>query len=304
MDFITIDFETATSERCSPCEIGLTFVKDNKIVESKSWLIKPYSFPYFDPFNVLIHGITPEDVKNEPEFPEIWRIIKPMIENKFLLAHNAGFDFSVLRWTLDYYNLDFPELQYACSYIISKKVWQGLPAYDLKTLCQINKINLKHHKAESDSKACAELTIKALELSGTNSIEEFPDKLKTSIGRLYNGGYNPSNTKREYKAKDLSKIVGDPSKHNIESVFHGRTVVFTGTLSSMIRSEAQQIITDIGGINANSITKNTDFLVVGHQDYRIVGEDGMSSKQEKAIKLIEKGSELEIVSESEFLKSI
>jgi len=243
-------------------------------------------------------------VKNEPEFPEIWRIIKPMIENKFLLAHNAGFDFSVLRWTLDYYNLDFPELQYACSYIISKKVWQGLPAYDLKTLCQINKINLKHHKAESDSKACAELTIKALELSGTNSIEEFPDKLKTSIGRLYNGGYNPSNTKREYKAKDLSKIVGDPSKHNIESVFHGRTVVFTGTLSSMIRSEAQQIITDIGGINANSITKNTDFLVVGHQDYRIVGEDGMSSKQEKAIKLIEKGSELEIVSESEFLKSI
>jgi DNA polymerase-3 subunit epsilon len=42
------------------------------------------------------------------------------------------------------------------------------------------------------------------------------------------------------------------------------------------------------------VTKNTDFLVVGQQDYRVVGDDGMSSKQEKAIRLIEKGSDLEI----------
>lgn len=304
MDFITIDFETATSERYSPCEIGLTFVKDNKIVDSKSWLIKPYSYPYFDPFNIMIHGITPEDVENEPEFPEIWNTIKPLIENQFLIAHNAGFDFSVLRWTLDHYELDFPDLQYACSYILSKKVWTGLPAYDLKTLCQINKIKLNHHRAEADSIACAELTIKALEQTDTNSIDDFPEKLKTTVGQLYKGGYKPSNTKREHKARDLTKIVGDPKKHNPESIFYGRSVVFTGTLSSMIRSEAQQIIADIGGINGNSVNKNTDFLVVGHQDYRIVGEDGMSSKQEKAVKLIEKGSTLEIISEDDFLKNI
>lgn len=40
MNFITVDFETAASERDSPCEISLTFVKDRKIVEIKSWLIK------------------------------------------------------------------------------------------------------------------------------------------------------------------------------------------------------------------------------------------------------------------------
>jgi DNA polymerase-3 subunit epsilon len=39
MDFITIDFETATADRDSPCEIGLTFVKDRQIIETKSWLI-------------------------------------------------------------------------------------------------------------------------------------------------------------------------------------------------------------------------------------------------------------------------
>jgi DNA polymerase-3 subunit epsilon len=287
MDFITIDFETATSERFSPCEIGLTFVKDNKIFDSKSWLIKPYSYPYFDSFNIMIHGIYPEDVANEPEFPEIWNTVKPLIENNLLIAHNAGFDFSVLRQTLEYYNIGFPVLQYACSYIISKQVWTGLPAYDLKTLCQVNNIKLKHHRAKADSIACAELSIKAFELTETQSIDEFPEKLRTTIGHFFVGGYKPSNTKRDSKERDLSLIVGNPEKHNPESIFYGRSVVFTGTLSSMIRSQAQQIIADIGD-----------------QDYRIVGEDGMSSKQENAVKLIGKGSNMEIISESDFLKNI
>jgi len=41
MEFITIDFETTTADRDSPCKIGLTFVKDKEIIDTKSWLIKP-----------------------------------------------------------------------------------------------------------------------------------------------------------------------------------------------------------------------------------------------------------------------
>lgn len=304
MDFICIDFETATPERHSPCEIGLSFVKNNKIIGTKSWLIKPYSYPYFHPFNIMIHGIYPDEVADKPEFPEIWQVVKPLIENKLIIAHNAGFDISVLRNTLEYYSLEFPNLQYVCSYIFSKKVWTGLPSYDLETLCHLNKISLKHHRAGADSKACAELSLKAIELKGIESLEEFPEKLKTTIGQLYSGGFKPSHTKREYEYRDLSKIIGNPEKHNTESIFYGKHVVFTGTLSSMIRLEAQKIIADIGGINCNSVNKHTDFLVVGFQDYRVVGEDGMSTKQEKTIRLIEKGYQIEILSEADFLKNI
>src|SRR5690606_32469104 len=101
-----------------------------------------------------------------------------------------------------------------------------------------------------------------------------------------------------------TKIVGDPAKHNLASIFYGRTVVFTGTLSSMVRADAQQAIADIGGIIGNSVTGDTDFLIVGQQDYRIVGDDGMSNKQEKAIKLIQKGATLEILSEDNFLRNL
>lgn len=303
MDFITIDFETATAQRDSPCEIGLTFVKGGKIVETKSWLIKP-RYEEFDFFNILIHGITPFHVANEPEFDKIWSEVGPMLENQFLIAHNAGFDISVLRRTLEYYQLPFPNLNYSCSYIFSKKVWEGLPSYDLKTLCKLHNIKLNHHRAAADSKATAELALKAFEIAGVNSIEEFPEKLKTTIGKLYVGGYTSSETKRLYKKSEFANLIGDPSKLNPESIFHGRTVVFTGTLSSMVRADAQQMIVDIGGFIGNGVTKDTDFLIVGQQDYRVVGDDGMSGKQEKAVKLIEKGSTLEIVSEEDFLKNI
>lgn len=303
MDFITIDFETATSQRNSPCEIGLTFVKNRQIVETKSWLIQPEN-NYFDDFNIFIHGITPNETRDKPKFNDIWHELKPLLENNYLIAHNAGFDMSVLRKTLETYNLPFPNLNYTCSYIFSKKVWLGLPSYDLKTLCRHNNISLKHHRAGDDSRATAELALKAFDLAEINSFDDFSEKLKINIGQLYEGGYKASRTKHIAINKESQKIIGDIEKHNPDSIFYGKSVVFTGTLSSMIRAEAQKIIADIGGILGNIVTKDTDFLVVGQQDYKVVGDDGMSNKQEKAIKIIEKGALLEILSEDDFLRNI
>lgn len=210
---------------------------------------------------------------------------------------------SVLRRTLEIYKLPFPTLDYSCSYIFAKKVWSGLSAYDLKTLCKINGIDLQHHRAASDSRATAELALKAFDIAGVYSIDDFSEKLQTSVGQLYDGGYKPSEARRNYKPMD-SRINGDPTKLNSESIFYGKSIVFTGTLLSMVRSCAHQYIVDAGGIIGGNVTKDTNFLIVGQQDYKVVGDDGMSGKQEKAIKLIEKGSSLEIISETDFLKRI
>lgn len=304
MDFVTIDFETATSERNSPCELGITIVKEGQITETLSWLIKPKHYPYFDSFNIAIHGIYPEHVANSPEFDEVWQDVRPRIENQLVIAHNASFDFSVLRNTLATYNIPFPNLDYACSYILAKKVWKGLAAYDLKSLCNHNNISLNHHRAAADSRACADLIIKALKETETTSVFDLSEQLTISIGKLFDGGYKPAKSNKDLSTKELANLVGDPTKHNIDSIFFGKSIAFTGTLSSMPRATAQQLIADIGGVNAKSVNKHTDFLVVGQQDYRVVGEDGMSSKQEKAIQLINKGSSLEIISEQVFLCSI
>src|SRR3989344_974971 len=108
MDFVAIDFETATTDRNSPCEIGLTFVKNNRVVDTKSWLIKPQCYPKFDKFNISIHGIKPQDVADKPEFNHLWENkLKPLLKNQFVIAHYASFDFSVLRKTLEAYKIPF-----------------------------------------------------------------------------------------------------------------------------------------------------------------------------------------------------
>ena len=74
--FIAIDLETATRERFSICEIGIAIVEDSKIIDSKSWLVQP---PYnrYDYFNIMVHGIKPNDTKDCPTFPEVWNDVVP-----------------------------------------------------------------------------------------------------------------------------------------------------------------------------------------------------------------------------------
>ena len=98
------------------------------------------------------------------------------------------------------------------------------------------------------------------------------------------------------------EVVDRSVGHKPDSIFYGKNVVFTGTMSSMTRSIARQKIETVGGIVSDSIRKDTDFLVIGQQDYRIVGESGMSNKQRKAVEMARKGSPIEILSEEEFLK--
>ena len=95
MNFLELDFETANYYRDSACALGLVRVENDKIVDRASFLIRP-PYKYF--VFTYIHGITWEDVKNEPTFEQHWKSIKPFFEEiDFAVAHNAIFDSNVLR---------------------------------------------------------------------------------------------------------------------------------------------------------------------------------------------------------------
>ena len=97
MNFCTIDFETATHERNSACELGISVIENSQIATTKTWLIKPPSFPYFNQRNIDVHGIYPSDVKNAPTFEDIWYEVADLLYGNIMIAHNASFDASVLR---------------------------------------------------------------------------------------------------------------------------------------------------------------------------------------------------------------
>lgn len=215
MDFITIDFETATSDADSACEIGLSFVKDNKVVDTRSWLIKPLCYPRFNYWNVKIHGIRPEDVSDALEFHQIWKEIEPLIEDQFLIAHNASFDFTVLRKTLDAYGLQYPRLQYACSVRFTRLIWTGLTHYNLKALCNMHNIQFRHHRAASDAQATAEMVLKAFHDAEINSLEDFSNKLKIIPAQLFPGGHQPPKTVKRSRRKYTPKPAENNFKHSL-----------------------------------------------------------------------------------------
>lgn len=63
-----------------------------------------------------------------------------------------------------------------------------------------------------------------------------------------------------------------------------------------------QRILDAGGHIKSGVSSKTHFLIVGIQDRKLVGEDGLSTKEEKAYELIKKGIDIKIIREDAFLK--
>ncbi|SDR07238.1 DNA polymerase-3 subunit epsilon [Chryseobacterium soldanellicola] len=184
MDFCAIDFETATNHRSSACEVGVCVVQDSKIVETKTWLIKPPSFPYFSQYNIDVHGILPDHVKDSPTFDEIWYEIEELMYGTLMIAHNASFDAGVLKGCLDHYGMFTPKLDYLCSIQLAKKSWNYLPKYGLKHLAEYHQIKFKHHRAGDDAEACAKISLLAFEKLFLTSNEEVQEYMKLKIKKL------------------------------------------------------------------------------------------------------------------------
>ena len=148
MTFTAIDFETAHPKQWSICQVGLVRVENGRIIDKVSMLVQPPKNFYWDRF-IEIHGITPSKTSDSPYFDEVWTKIKPYIEDQVVVAHNMAFDGTCLKQALEYYYIAQPKYQSVCTYKIYGK--------NLKTLCTIHRIHLKHHDALSDAMACAHL---------------------------------------------------------------------------------------------------------------------------------------------------
>jgi len=184
MDFCAIDFETTTHERHSACELGICVVENSQIISTKTWLIKPPSFPYFNQRNIDVHGILPNDVKDAPTFDEIWYEVQEMMYGTLMIAHNASFDAGVLRSCLDYYGMFKPNLNYLCSIQVAKKSWNYLPKYGLKHLAETHQIKFKHHRAGDDAEACARISLLAFEKLFITRNEEIQESFQSKLKKL------------------------------------------------------------------------------------------------------------------------
>ena len=156
MNFTAIDFETAVNHHI--CAVGIVTVEDGRIVDEYHTLIQPPNNEY-NWHTIQVHGITPNDTANAPRFTAIYHEIKKRLQGRTVVAHNESFDRNTLIKTMNDNGFDYSELNIADRWDCTMKIYRskGYKPANLAACCKINNIQLNHHEALSDARACAEL---------------------------------------------------------------------------------------------------------------------------------------------------
>lgn len=244
-----------------------------------------------------------------PGFADFWPALADNLRGETVVAHYAPFDMGVIREECLRCGLPLPEFRFVCSCALARYVLPGFYSYGLEPLCDYFGIATDgHHRAGTDTLMTAKLLLRLCEVAEVESIDDLIEKYHYRYGTFEGGIYKPFHRLRDYSNKtNLDKFAkeyeADETGFDEEHTFYNKEVVFTGTMSRP-RHDLMQMVMDIGGRTKDNLTRSTDFLVVGQQDFRIVGEEGMSGKQKKAMEMIAKGAPLQVLSEAEFLMMI
>jgi DNA polymerase-3 subunit epsilon len=295
MDWVAIDFETATGDRASACALGVAVVSDGRVVETQRWMIQPPGNIY-DPWNTEIHGIAAADTADAPSFGEMWSEIEGFVDGRLMVAHNAGFDLSVLRAASQHADVTPRDTPYACTLVLGRRHWKGLPSYSLPWICDHLGIDLNgHHNPSADATACAEIGLRLLNEVGVADFTAVADHLQVRLGM-----YGAADVRCLAKYTGTKRLAKANPDADPEHPFYGVRMVFTGALSRWTRAEAADLAAQRGASCVTTVSGKTDYLVVGIQDPGKLRADGLSGKLRKAADLAAGGAELQILTEAEF----
>lgn len=261
-------------------EVAACRVRDNEIVDTYSSLINP-GFE-IDEFITDLTGITNDMLAGAPDAATVLKRFVDFVGDSLLVAHNANFDINFLYDSCEeVLNTPFSN-SFVDTMRVAKRMFPDFEHYRLRDLVKYYGIEHKDaHRALGDAMATKEVyellkrdvLIKSVSLSSYITLH----------------------------AKDITS-----SKDSFDTThpLYGKQVCFTGALDKMPRREAMQIVADLGGIPVDSVTKKTNFLVLGNNDYCASIKDGKSAKQKKAEKIKLDGGDIEILPESVFYDMI
>lgn len=277
-NYCVIDLETTgiSLKYDEIIEVGILKVRNNQIVDTYNTLVKPSV--EIAQFITELTGITNEMLMMQPSISKVKKDILNFISDDVLIGHNISFDFNFLQngFNQTLSNNCIDTLQF------SRKLYPDLKHHRLSDMRSLLNLSNNLHRALSDCQTTKELYDKLKEKITIEKIDA------------------ESLFKKKHYNIDISKIT--PSNVNIDenNFFYEKHCVFTGTLEKLLRKDAMQLIVNLGGILDNSVTKKTNYLILGNNDYCKSIKDGKSSKQKKAEQLKLQGQDIEILDEDTF----
>ena len=236
---------------------------------------------------ITLTGITEEMLKFAPSVKDVLPLFDNFLGDSIIVGYNTTFDVNFLYDNyLHYLNKPLTNYFIDC-FRIAKKLYPEMQHHRLKDMIKVLRFDKgKLHRALNDCEATAFCFYKFKEkiLSKYKLIEDFR-----------------FNFRKSWKAADIK---GDVSKNNPDNPLYNKYCVFTGKLEKFIRKDAMKIVADLGGINQDNVNKDTNFLILGNNDYCTSIKGGKSTKHKKAEKYKQEGQDIEIISETVFYDMI
>jgi DNA polymerase-3 subunit epsilon len=302
LDYTAIDFETANAYRGSPCAVGLIRVRGGVPVESVRWLIQPPAkAAHFDGFNVALHGITPEMVRDAPTWQDMLIRITEYIGDDPVVAHNAGFDIGVIRYACILDGVPWPFMRFLCTLVLARKALR-LPSYRLPFVTDaLGFESSGHHDPLEDAKAVVGVVLRLAERESADSLDALASAFQVVIGQMSAGTFHGS---LSLTGRRPIRPEANPDADS-DGLLYGRVVVFTGALLSMTRQIAWEECVRVGAIPEQSPTKRTNVLVVGDINPAVLrpGSD-ITGKARKAFELQATDQDIEVMTEVDFARSL
>ena len=293
-DYTVVDLETTgLSPSCDEIiECAALRVQGGQITAEFQSLIHP-SFPVCG-FITELTGITNEMLEDQPSIEETLPRFIDFVGGDIILGHNVGFDVNFI------YDAVYCILgrafgnDFVNTIRVAKKAVPGLHHYRLSDLCAHYGIDYNAaHRALNDCRM-------------THAIYQRMRMTFTSESAFQDLFERKHTGKSPCRKLDARMVVAQVPEAEIDgsNPLFGKEVVFTGTLEAFKRREAMQIVANLGGINANGVTRATDYLVVGNNEYCSSIRDGKSSKQKKAERYALEGTGIVILDERTFYDMI
>lgn len=286
--FIAIDVETANSDRSSICQIGLVAFDQDGLAWEWSSLVNPECD--FDANNVRIHGVRSQDVATAPTWPDIMRAISPSLSERVIVSHSR-FDCDALHSASLRYSREFPSCKWLDSVAVASVAWPELPRHNLKTLCSHFGIELNHHDALSDARACGTIMARAMRETDLGTAEW--------MRRV--GAISPSSRSQTIEKARIRYSEKIEARGVEGGPLSGHVLVCTGEFELGERALVD-IASELGCDVRESFTKQATILVVGYRDPTQFNGKEKSNKQLKAEAAVTEGRKVSIMSEREFVE--
>lgn len=285
VDYTVVDIETTglSPEYDEIIELCAVRYHNKDFVEKYTTLVKPSN--EIDNFIEQLTGITNDMLATAPKIKEVLPEFLDFIGNDVVVGHNVNFDINFLYDnSIEYLSKPLTN-DFVDTMRIARLLHKENRHNRLSDLAE--RYGLSYDGAHRSEYDCL-LTNSVLQLFEKEFKESYGDDAK--LNSLLSS----------FHSVKSAEIMSNVSDFDINNPIFGKTIVFTGTLEKMLRREAMQIVADLGGINGDSVTKKTNYLVLGNNDYCTTIKDGKSSKQKKAEDYKLKGYDIEIVPENVF----